>query len=60
MKLCKPMQCKYCDKSNPMVFFNPVPRDSSHDVFACTCLDCAIKIGWCTSQGDVKEGVSFN
>ena len=54
------MECKFCERKNPMVYFNPVPRDASHSVYACTCLDCAIAIGWCTSDGTVKEGVSFN
>ena len=59
MQTFPPMTCKYCDRKNPFVYFNPVPRDSSHTVYACTCLDCAISIGWCTTDGTVKDGVSF-
>jgi len=54
-----PMECRFCSTKNPIVYFGPKPKDSTHEVYSCTCLNCAISIGWCNSDGTTKQGVSF-
>ena len=57
--------CRKCGGLNHWVYFAPVcvpgmdARTSKpgETVGTHVCLDCAISHGFCTSQGDLKEGV---
>ena len=51
------MTCRKCDNKNPMVFFAPVDMGNQHSTVVC--LECAVALGFATSQGDLKEGVEL-
>ena len=61
--------CRKCNGKNPLVMFAPVyvpgmdartgARSSGQGVGTHICLDCAIRHGFDTSQGDLKPGVGL-
>lgn len=59
MMYIAPMECRFCLAKNPVIYYGPKPKDSTHKTYSCTCLDCAIAVGWVTKDGTTKKGVSF-